>query len=169
MNSSSESGVAPDGDVESAARHESILRQFSGRLQGVLAQAQAKGDGVALMMVHAAAIDRVDAQHGFRSGTVLSNRIARLLRTNVLRKRDEVELLARDEYVCILPGVQSDGIAMLAAQRAMTVLNAAPLEYDVGAEFADPAVGIALFPEHGQDAAALLKSAKHALLTARAR
>jgi diguanylate cyclase (GGDEF)-like protein len=169
MSSSSESAFDKEEDVESAARYESILRQFSGRLQGVLAEAQAKGEGVALMMVHAAGVDRVDAQHGFHSGTVLSNRIARLLRANVLRKRDEVELLSRDEYVCILPGVQSEGIATLAAQRAMTVLNATPLEYDDGAEFTDPAIGIAMFPEHGQDAAALLKNAKHALLSARAR
>jgi diguanylate cyclase (GGDEF)-like protein len=170
MSSSSDAVSRPNVDAaDSAASHESILRQFSGRLQSVLSEAQAKGEGVALMLVHAGAIDRVDAQHGFHSGTVLSGRIARMLRTSVLRQRDEIVLLSRDEYVCILPGVQSEGIATLAAQRAMTVLNSSPLEYDAGAEFADPAVGIALFPEHGADAGALLKNAKHALLTARTR
>ncbi|HKB60961.1 MAG TPA: GGDEF domain-containing phosphodiesterase [Gallionellaceae bacterium] len=169
MSSSFEPAFGPDGHTESAARHEGILRQFSGRLQSALSDAQAKGSGVALMMVHVAAIDRVDAQHGFQSGNMLSGRVTRLLRGGVLRSRDEVELLARDEYVCILPGVSSEGVAMLAAQRAMMVLNAAPLDHGAGAEFADPAVGIALFPEHGKDAASLLKNAKHALLTARVR
>lgn len=169
MSSSSESVFEQGVETESAARHENMLRQFSGRLQGVLADAQARDDGVALMIVHVAAIDRADAQHGFHSGNVLSNRVTRMLRSGVLRRRDEVELLARDEYVCILPGVTSEGIATLAAQRAMAVLNAAPLDYGEGAEMADPVIGIALFPEHARDAATLLKNAKHALLNARAR
>ncbi len=169
MSSSSEPARDPATETESAAAHESILRQFSGRLQGILADAEAKKEGVALMMVHVSAIDRVDALHGFNSGNILSNRIARMLRTGVLRKRDEVEMLARDEYLCILPGVQSEGVAILAAQRTMAVLNGSPLDYGEGTEFADPAVGIALYPEHGHDAASLLKNTKHALLTARSR
>ncbi len=169
MNSSSEPVFDPDAEAQPAARYDSILRQFAGRLQGMLTDARAKGEGVALMMVHVAAVDRVDAQHGFHNGSVLSSRIAHMLRTSVLRSRDEVELLSRDEYLCILPGVTSEGIAMLAAQRTMSVLGSAPLEHGAGAELADPAIGIALFPEHGHDAAALLKNAKHALLTARGR
>lgn len=169
MSSSSEPAFDPAEGIPSAARYEQILRQFSGRLQSAISEAQAKGEGLALMMVHVAAIDRVDAQRGFHSGNILANRIARLLRTGVLRQRDEVELLARDEYVCILPGVRSEEIAMLAAQRTMRILNATPLDDGEGSEFADPAVGLALFPEHGQDAASLLRDAKHALLTARGR
>lgn len=149
--------------------HDSLLERFSGRLQSILSEASAKGENVALMMVHAAAIDRTDAREGYQAGSSLSEQIAAILRTKVLRKRDEIEILARDEYICILPGVPSTEIAMLAAQRVMAFLGAAPLELRQTTEFADAAVGIAMFPEHGQDAAALLQRAKHALLTARGR
>ncbi len=147
--------------------HDSLLEKFAGRLQSILSEASAKGENVALMMVHAAAIGRTDAREGYRAGSSLSERIAAVLRTKVLRKRDEIEILARDEYACILPGVPSTEIAMLAAQRVMAFLGAAPLELRQTTEFADAAVGIAMFPAHGQDAAALLQRAKHALLAAR--
>jgi diguanylate cyclase (GGDEF)-like protein len=143
--------------------------QFSGRLQSLLSEAGAKGEGVALMMVHSAAIDRVDARRGFQAGNAFSARLAGILRTRVLRKRDEIGTLARDEYICILPGVSSEGVAMLAAQRAMSVLSDSPLEQGDGAEVADASVGIAIFPEHGADAAVLLQCAKQALLSAKQR
>ncbi len=166
MNSSSEGtgNSAPPVSV-----HDSLLEQFSGRLQSILTEASAKGENVALMMVHAAAIDRTDAREGYRAGSSLSERIAAILRTKVLRKRDEIEIPARDEFICTLPGVPSPEIAMLAAQRVMAFLGAAPLELRQATEFADAAVGIAMFPEHAQDAHALLQRAKHALLTARGR
>jgi diguanylate cyclase (GGDEF)-like protein len=164
MNSSSEGAGLSTAPVN---MHDSLLEQFAGRLQSILSESSAKGENVALMMVHAAAIDRVDAREGYPAGSSLSERIAGILRTKVLRKRDEIESLARDEYICILPGVPSREIAMLAAQRVMAFLGAAPLELRQTTEFADAAVGIAMFPEHGQDAAALLQRAKHALLTAR--
>ncbi len=166
MNSSSE-GAAGGGAT--AILHDTLLDRFSGRLQSILTDASAKGENVTLMMVHAAAIDRTDARHGFQAVSSLSERIASVLRTKVLRKRDEIEILARDEYICILPGVPSVEIAMLAAQRVMAFLGAAPLELGQATEFADAAVGIAMFPEHGHDAAALLQRAKHALLAARGR
>ena len=158
MNSSSDSG--------SAAPHDEILRQFSGRLQSILTEANNNNRGVALMMVHSAAIDRVDAQLGYPAGNALSARISAILRTRVLRQRDEIEAMSRDEFVCILPGVASEGVALLAAQRAMDALGATPLEQG-GAEFADAAIGIVLFPEHGSDAIGLLQHAKRALLNAR--
>ena len=165
MNSSSEGAVG----AGPASTHDGLLEQFSGRLQSILSEAAAKGENVALMMVHAAAVDRTDARHGFPAGSALSERIAAVLRTKVLRKRDEIEILARDEYICILPGVPSEEIAMLAGQRVMAFLGAAPLELGQATEFADAAVGIAMFPAHGHDAGALLQRAKHALLAARGR
>jgi len=161
MSSSSEAG-----NSATAALHDDILRQFSGRLHSILAQASNQNQGVALMMVHAAAIDRVDAQLGYHAGNALSGRISSILRTQVLRKRDEIEALCRDEFICILPGVSSEGVALLAAHRAKEALGTTPLEQG-GAEFADASIGIALFPEHGSDAIKLLQHTKRALLKAR--
>jgi GGDEF domain-containing protein len=73
------------------------------RLQDSLTEAQRVGDSVGLLLVHAAAVDRIDALHGFHAGDRMSNSVAQLLRTKALRKRDLIEPLSRDEFACILP------------------------------------------------------------------
>ena len=136
------------------------------RLQSSIAEAQRAGESVGLLLVHAAAVDRIDALHGFHAGDTMSNSVAHLLRTKALRKRDIVEPLSRDEFACVLRPAPSEGIAMLAANRVMLLL-ATPMDFSGMAVTADAAVGIAMFPEQAHDAGELLQRAKHALHEAR--
>jgi diguanylate cyclase (GGDEF)-like protein len=136
------------------------------RLQSSIGEAQRAGDSVGLLLVHAAAVDRIDALHGFHAGDTMSNNVAHLLRTKALRKRDIVEPLSRDEFACVLRPAPSEGIAMLAANRVMLMLSA-PMDFSGMAVTADAAVGIAMFPEQAEDAGQLLQRAKHALHEAR--
>jgi len=136
------------------------------RLQSSIGEAQRAGDSVGLLLVHAAAVDRIDALHGFHAGDTMSNNVAHLLRTKALRKRDIVEPLSRDEFACVLRPAPSEGIAMLAANRVMLMLSA-PMDFSGMAVTADAAVGIAMFPEQADDAGQLLQRAKHALHEAR--
>lgn len=168
MNFSSDAGSGA-GEFGTFAGQDVLLAQFSGRLQSILQAASANNEGVALMMVHAAGIDRLDAQRGFQAGSDLSGRVVGTLRANVLRKRDEIYPLSRNEYICILPGVASEGVAALAAKRTMSVLGDSPLGQGTRREAVDASVGIALFPSHGTDAASLLQHTKQALLVARER
>ncbi len=156
-----------DLQAADAAQSDGFLNPLVGRVQSMLAEAQARGENIAMLLVHAAAVDRIDAQHGFNAGDRLSNRIAGVLRSKALRKNDSIEILSRDEFACILRPVSSDGIAMLAAQRMMTLLGATPLDFGGKSELADIAIGIAMFPDHGSDAESLLQRAKYALHTAR--
>ena len=156
-------------EAESVAEGISFLSPMILRIQDLLSESQVKGDNFALMLVHAAAIDRIDAKHGFTSGNRLSKKIIDVLRDKILRKRDSIETLARDEFVCILHTVSSEGVAMLAAQRVMSLLGTTPLAFGAASEIADIAIGIAMFPDHGRDAEALLQRAKLALHTARNR
>lgn len=150
-----------------ATEADGFLNPLVGRVQSMLSEAQAGGENVALLLVHAAAIDRIDALHGFNAGDRLSNKIAGLLRSRALRKNDAIETLSRDKFACILRPVSSEGVAMLAAQRVMNLLGATPLEFGGKSELADIAIGIAMFPDHSRDAESLLQLAKHALQTAR--
>ena len=150
-------------------RQTNEIKSPSERLQDALNYARSKGESVTVMLLHAAAIDRVDAQHGFDAGASFLNRILDILHTKVLRKFDEIELLGRDEFICILPAVSSEGVARLAAQRVLTHLNTSPIEFDKLSGFADISIGIAIFPEHGNDAGTLMQHAKQALLTAHKR
>ena len=96
------------------------------RLQESLIEAKRTGDSIGLLLVHAAAVDRIDALHGFHAGDKMSNSVAQLLRNKALRKRDVVESLSRDEFACVLRPAPSEGIAMLAANRVVTVLSPPP-------------------------------------------
>ena len=156
-----------DLDAVPAAAEDGFLNPLVGRVQSMLSEAQAKGDNVGLLLVHAAAVDRIDARHGFNAGDRLSTKIAGVLRSKALRKNDSIEILSRDEFACILRPISSEGVAMLAAQRVMTLLGATPLEFGGISELADIAIGIAMFPDHGRDAEELLQRAKYALQTAR--
>ena len=148
------------------AQHEDFLNPVAGRLQEVLSNARSAGDRVALLMVRTAAIDRIDAMYGFHAGDVLSASVVKLLQSRVLRSLDTIEAMSRDEFVCVLRPISSEGVAMLAAQRILSVLSV-PVEFGGRSAIADAAVGIAMFPEHGGDAEELLKNAKYALQSAR--
>lgn len=135
-------------------------------LQQALTDAQARGEPVGLMLVHAAAIDRVDASHGFHAGDQMSLHILHVLRAEVLRKRDLVHPVSRDEFACLLRPASSEGIAMLAATRVLGLL-AAPIECGGKSITPDVAIGIALFPGRARGIDELLQHAKHALQSAR--
>ena len=136
------------------------------RLQDCLTHAERSGEAVGLLLVHTAAVDRIDALHGFHAGDRMSHAVAELLRSKALRKRDLIEQLSRDEFACVLRPAPSDGIAMLAANRVMSLL-APPLEFSGKSVTPDAAVGIAMFPQQAVNASDLLQRAKHALHVAR--
>jgi diguanylate cyclase (GGDEF)-like protein len=136
------------------------------RLTTCLAHAERSGDSIGLLLVQAAAVDRLDALHGFHAGDRMSNAVLQLLRSKALRKRDVVELLSRDEFACVLRPAPSEGIAMLAANRVMSLL-APPMEFGGKSVTPDAAVGIAMFPRQAANASELLQRAKHALHVAR--
>ncbi|HYC46313.1 MAG TPA: GGDEF domain-containing phosphodiesterase [Burkholderiales bacterium] len=138
------------------------------RLQVSLSEAERAGESVGLLLVHAGAVDRIDALHGFHAGDTMSNAIAQTLRTKALRKRDLIEPIGRDEFACVLRPAPSEGIAMLAANRVMSLL-ALPMTLSGIAVTPDAAVGIAMFPEQADDAGQLLQRAKSAVHEARGR
>jgi diguanylate cyclase (GGDEF)-like protein len=155
--------VTEDAPVESARQDRNPVVE---RLQASLADAHRAGESVGLLLVHVAAVDRIDALHGFHAGDRMSNSVAQLLRSKALRKRDLVESLSRDEFACVLRPAPSEGIAMLAANRVMLMLGT-PMDFSGMSVTPDAAVGIAMFPEQAVDAGQLLQRAKHALQEAR--
>lgn len=136
------------------------------RLEHSLADAQRSGESVGLLLVHAAAVDRIDALHGFDAGDRMSKRVIDLLRSKAMRRRDSIEPLSRDEFACILRPAPSEGIALLAANRVISLLSP-PMDFSGMSVTPDVAVGIAMFPEQADDAGQLLQRAKQALHDAR--
>lgn len=142
-----------------------IFLPLISRLQELLTEARIAGNSVALLLVHCGGVERTDALQGFHAGSLLSGAIEKVLRTEALRKNDIVQSISRNEFACVLRPSPSEGIAILAAHRINSALGA-PLMLGDQAIAADSSVGIAMFPEHGDHADALLQRAKAAQHTA---
>ena len=139
---------------------------FLQALGGLVEARKADGRNMAVLLIECGVIGRIDGAWGYGVGDAVRARIAASLRTEVLRPDDLVGELGRDELACVLATVAGADVALLAAEKSLRALSAA---FWVGDEeiFADPAIGIAMFPAHGDQAQALLQRARGACDVAR--
>ena len=141
---------------------------FLSRLSTSLDARGADGETLAVLFVDLGLVDRADRTWGYALGDAVRARFSLQLRSEVLRERDFLGEIGRDELACVLETVPSDGVALLAAEKVLRMLDEPVLagEHEL---YARPAIGIALFPGEAVDAAALLTRARAACLTARRR
>jgi len=139
---------------------------FLAHLTSSLRERRADGQALAVLFVDLGAVARVDLLGGFRFGDAIRERFSLRLRTDVLRARDFVGEIGRDELACVLDGVPSQGVPLLAAQKILRVLEAPVLAGELEV-YAAPAVGIALDEGGEADAAMLLTQARAACREAR--
>ncbi len=151
-----------------AASGESGQGGFMARLDASLAQRLADGQQLALLFVDCGIVRRIDGVWGYLVGDGVRDRLGARLRNEVLRETDLLGNPGRDEFACVLATVQSAGVAVVAAEKILRTLDA-PLWVDVDEVFARPAVGIAVYPEHGDNAVSLLQRARTASNAARER
>ena len=139
---------------------------FMEKLREQLAARQTDGHGLAVLTVDCGVVSRLDGLWGFHVGDAARTRIAQRLRMGVLRARDVLGELGRDEFACVLSTIAGGGVALLAAQKILRML-AAPVMIGETEIYARPAVGVAIYPDNGGDAAALLLRSKIACQAAR--
>jgi len=141
---------------------------LTARLDALIAARLADGQQLALLYVDCGVIDRIDAVWGYLVGDAVRDRLAARLKSEVLREQDLLGDPGRDAFACVLATLPGAGVALLAAEKILRSLDA-PLWVDVNEVFARPAVGIALYPEHADNAVALLQRARTASGAARDR
>jgi diguanylate cyclase (GGDEF)-like protein len=141
---------------------------FTERLAAATEARRADGAQVALLFVDCGIVARIDGVWGYELGDEVRERLRARLKSEVLRAQDLIGDAGRDEFACVLAGVQGEGIATLAAEKVLRALDQ-PLWVDVEELYARPAVGVALYPEHAQDPVALLQRARTACRAARER
>lgn len=144
------------------------LGAFMQQLGDCVEARRADGRQLALLFVDCGIVGRIDGVCGYTVGDGVRDRLSARLRSEVLREQDLLGDPGRDEFACALASVQSGGVALLAAEKILRTLDA-PLWVDAEEVYARPAVGIALFPDHGQGAVELLQRARVASRAARER
>jgi diguanylate cyclase (GGDEF)-like protein len=147
--------------IEHLARYDNLTGLpnyafFHERAQHALSEAAARGQSAALFTIDLRRLREINSALGFHRGDLLLKEVG-LRIGGVL---DEAALVARprgDEFAVLLPVRDVDHAADV-AQRIMTAFSnpfvLGELNLDVSAT-----VGIALFPQHGADAARLIRHA----------
>jgi diguanylate cyclase (GGDEF)-like protein len=133
---------------------------FAERLRALIAtQRRFSGTTLAVLVIDCGVVERIDAVWGFLVGEAARTRLIQRLRNTVLRAGDVLSEFGRDDLICVLPAIPGSGVAQLAAHKIMRVLSAA-VRVDEGEIVPRPAIGIAIYPEHGEHPALLLQRAK---------
>ena len=134
------------------------------RLQQALFAAERDHHSIAVMVIDLDSFKEVNDTLGHAAGDQLLQQVATRL-TADLRHTDTVGRMGGDEFALVLPHID----AANATQVARTLLTALEADFEIeGTRFSVSAsIGVALFPEHGRDVAALLKGADIAMYSAK--
>jgi diguanylate cyclase (GGDEF)-like protein len=141
-------------------------RLFNDRAEQTILRARRQGDRVAVMIIDLDRFKEVNDTLGHQSGDALLQEVARRLR-RTLRESDTVARLGGDEFAVLLPSVEHAEAAQLVAA-ALAKAISEPIGVEGLSLDTEASIGIALFPDHGQDVAELLQRADVAMYTAKA-
>jgi diguanylate cyclase (GGDEF)-like protein len=162
--------VSEAGSAEPAAAYNHPVAgttPFLEALRGIIGERRADGGNLAVLVIDCGVISRIDAVWGYQIGDAVRNRVTASLRIDVLRPDDLVYEMGRDDFACVLSTVEGPAVALLAAKKSLRALD---MPFWIGEEeiYASPAIGLAMYPEHGDQAELLLQRAKSACARARA-
>jgi diguanylate cyclase (GGDEF)-like protein/PAS domain S-box-containing protein len=130
---------------------------FRDRAQQAVVRSNRDGSGFAVMLIDLDRFKEVNDTLGHHSGDLLLREVAERLR-RALRKSDTVARLGGDEFGVITPGLCDAAAARALADKLRDEL-AQPIVVGGLAIEVEASVGIAIFPEHGQDVETLIRHA----------
>jgi diguanylate cyclase (GGDEF)-like protein len=135
-------------------------------LRGQIAERRADGRNLAVLLMKCGVMGQINALWGYQVGDAVRARIAASLRADVLRPGDLVGDMGPDDIACVLSTVEGPAVALLAAEKTLRALSA---PFWIGEEeiYTRPAIGIAMYPAHGDEPESLLQRAKSACIAAR--
>ncbi|QFS89003.1 MULTISPECIES: GGDEF domain-containing protein [unclassified Marinobacter] len=135
------------------------------RLTQALASAHREQKRVGLLYVDLDQFKPVNDTYGHAAGDqVLQAAASRM--SAIVRASDTVARVGGDEFVVVLPGLRDDSNAMSKAAEIIKTL-AEPFRVDSADITIGCSVGIAMFPEHGEDADQLQQVADRAVYEAK--
>jgi diguanylate cyclase (GGDEF)-like protein len=139
---------------------------FHDRVHQALLTGRREGLRMAVMIMDVDRFKEINETLGHQNGDRLLRLIALRLR-GTLRESDTIARLGGDEFGLLLPKVDPPGAAAQVARKVIKALKDEPLvvgglTLDVGAS-----IGIALYPEHGEDVDTLLRRADVAMYAAK--
>jgi diguanylate cyclase (GGDEF)-like protein len=140
---------------------------FADRLEHALIRAHRHRESVALMLIDIDDFKLVNDSFGHEAGDKLIMAIGDLL-TKSLRRADTVARLGGDEFAVIVEDIDGPEDAISIADNLTTIL-AHNVRLDDQETYTGASIGIAIYPDDGDDARTLLKNSDTALFRAKER
>src|SRR4051794_38833068 len=155
---------------EHQARHDGLTGlpnrgSFYEKVSAALAAARTSGETTAVMIVHLDRFKEVNDTPGHHSGDALLREAGTRLEA-ALRSGDVLSRLGGDEFAVLLPEVESTEAATAVAGRLCAALEAPFVLHGLTVHL-EASLGIALFPEHGEDVETLVQRADVAMYVAK--
>lgn len=138
---------------------------FEDRLQQSLARARREQGQLALCFIDLDKFKELNDQHGHAAGDLCLKTVAERLLHSV-READTVARLGGDEFVIIMDAV-SKGSELFANVQKLLVTLQQPFVFEQQQLQISGSIGVAFFPEHGQDQTSLLAAADMAMYSAK--
>ncbi len=138
---------------------------FDDRLKVSLAAAQRNGVRLALMFIDLDKFKPVNDTYGHGVGDLLLKEVALRIQ-DCLRESDTAARVGGDEFVVLLPAVESERDAKVVGKKILEALNRPFLlsghKLKIGGS-----IGVAIFPDHGEEERHLVRSADTAMYHAK--
>jgi diguanylate cyclase (GGDEF)-like protein/PAS domain S-box-containing protein len=135
------------------------------RLSKALASARRRKEKIAVIFLDLDQFKIINDSLGHTAGDLLLKEVASRLKT-WLREQDTVARLGGDEFVLVLNAVKEIGDAAVAAKRILDTM-AAPFSLQGRSLSISCSLGISIFPDHGDDPAAMIQNADTAMYCAK--
>ena len=154
------------------AQHDSLTglpnrALFNDRLAQAVTQARRGRGRVAVLFVDLDGFKAINDRHGHHVGDELLIRVAERM-TRCVRAADTIGRLGGDEFVVLLASIEQTQDAVLVAEKIRAALK---VSFDNGGLTLNisASVGVAIFPEHGDNETALSRNADQAMYQSKAR
>ncbi|MGN2245060.1 diguanylate cyclase domain-containing protein [Frateuria sp. GZRR35] len=154
------------GHAEHASQHDALTglpnrRVFANRLEQALRRARESGGRMAMLVIDLNDFKRINDTLGHAAGDALLHFVAQRLQQGV-RAGDTLARLGGDEFAAILPEVADRAGALARAERLARAFDASTefqgLQLSIAAS-----IGLALYPDDGQDETRLYAAADRAM------
>jgi diguanylate cyclase (GGDEF)-like protein/PAS domain S-box-containing protein len=139
---------------------------FLDRLAMAVLQARRNKKKLAVIMLDLDRFKETNDRFGHETGDKLLRMVGERL-TDRLRESDTVSRMGGDEFLVLLPGVESEGGAAIVAEKLLTAFKE-PFLIDRFDLHVSASIGIALYPEYGNTPENLIRHADIAMYRAKA-
>ena len=162
--------AALNRELEHQALHDGLTELpnrllLQDRLGQAILAAQRKHHQLALLITDLDRFKEINDTLGHHYGDLVLQQVAARMRSS-LRESDTIARLGGDEFAILLPNVANEVDAVNAARKLLTALEQ-PIHLEDQSFHVGASVGVALYPQDGEDGATLMRHADVAMYVAK--